>query len=906
MPVFFHQTSRFVLKNLAILLICLGIPASSIAQEFEWVYTIPSVMGTNDGSRSSSIRSIITNSNHEIYAFGSHTGTHDFGNQTYTTVTGGNYGTSIVKLDENKNVLWVRKIPSALYLLSNPEGIKLALDADENLLIGGIFQTTTTSISFDPDYHVAFNPVNVYENLPLFNYYGVVLKLDGQDGHYIDDILFENIVIEDITVDSNNDIVVVGATTEFHFTHHKWLRAYIAKLDNNLTFVWDKTYTNNDNLNAFFAVGLDSQNNIYCQGTFLNGFTFGNTTLQNSSSEFICKLSPDGNEEWINELSSSPFIHHPDSAPIIFNRKICTDTSDNLYFFSSYSEAPAYQFNNTTISNLPLTDSSFPLTNESVFFKMDVNGNHIWNIPLYGSGDQDIIDFDINNLGELITVIDSNVQNLHYADNTVLESNGEISFLLKTNPQGQLVDFKRLDVNPYAIEIDTDNNILLGGRFKEIADFDPHPFNEYMEYTYTHFINNNSFYESVAFLLKLKNCDVEPLFLDTYDFCLVNNPNPTIGDIQPNDFNISWYSSESSQIPLDNDFPITDGVTYYMEKIADNCPTLMRQPVLMSVLPAPDPPIIEAVQPCFYENMRLSDLYIYGENTTFYDAPTEGNSISDTTIINPNSTYYVSQTINDCESQRIPISISDLGSNPAHSATICENQQSVNLSDYNQLFIPQNHSEFDYTFSYHLSVDQAFENENPIQNFQNYPVSEQTFFLRVQSQEHSCFYTGELTLQFSEPLVVEEIKVSDWTDNNSITILPHNEDYLYSIDGVNFQHQNHFSNLQVGQYTVYVKNMGDCEEYSDMVYLLDYPRFFTPNSDGFNDKWRIRLSQFQFLVDVEIYDRYGKLLTFFDKDSTGWDGTLNGTQLPATDYWFKIIRISDRKTIYRGHFALIR
>lgn len=892
------------LKKLFLLFLILCVPLKSLAQELEWVYTIPGVMGENDGDQpSSTVVDIVTNSNDEIYVFGRHTGTHDFGIQTESAEMAGNYRNFIVKLDKDKNVLWVKKIhPFIFYLGYLNRGI-IELDANENILIGGNIRTNsvTTTISLDPAYHV-FNQVNVHENLLTDTYYGFVLKLDEQ-GNYINSTLFESIFVEDIVADANNDIVVVGATTEYNVLNLKWLEAYICKLDSNLNFLWDKTYNSNNNPNAFFGVGLDSQNNIYCQGTYLDNFTFGGITLQNPSSEFVCKLLPNGDEDWINELASNPTIYHPTSAPFIY-RKIYTDPSDNIYFFSTYSQAPSYQFNNTTISNLPLVDS------ETVLFKMDINGNHIWNIPLHGIGDQNIIDFSINTFGELTSIVNSSSQNLNYANDSILETNNGSSFLLKTNQQGGLIDFKNLDINPFTLETDTENNIILGGQFKEVADFDPHPFNEFTLHTNSFIYDNNTYYEGVAFVLKLLNCDEEPLFLEHYDFCASATPNPMIADIQPSDFNINWYNSADSQTPLDDDFLITDGAIYYMEKIAESCPALGRQPVQMNILPPPDPPVIESVEPCYYPNMRLSDLNIQGENLVFYDSPTEGNVVSDLISINPNNNYYVTQTINNCESQRIQVNIGNLNlTTKSQTVYVCDNGKDdtevVNLSDYVSHFT---NSLNGISVSYYATSDDASTGTNAIANYQNYQTeNNQTFYLRFYSEEFGCFEVVELTIWLSSPPEITELLINDFANNNSITILPYNENYLYSLNGITYQNSNYFENLQGGEYFVYVKNIDEsCQPIMDNAFLLSYPKFFTPNGDGFNDYWRIQFSQYQELLNVEIYDRYGTLITFFDKNSTGWDGTFNGNNLPATDYWFKITRISDQKLIYRAHFSLIR
>ena len=54
---------------------------------------------------------------------------------------------------------------------------------------------------------------------------------------------------------------------------------------------------------------------------------------------------------------------------------------------------------------------------------------------------------------------------------------------------------------------------------------------------------------------------------------------------------------------------------------------------------------------------------------------------------------------------------------------------------------------------------------------------------------------------------------------------------------------------------------------------------------------------------------FGKLLAQLDPDGTGWDGTYNGSQMPATDYWFKILYIEGNDSAqkeYKAHFSLKR
>ena len=89
--------------------------------------------------------------------------------------------------------------------------------------------------------------------------------------------------------------------------------------------------------------------------------------------------------------------------------------------------------------------------------------------------------------------------------------------------------------------------------------------------------------------------------------------------------------------------------------------------------------------------------------------------------------------------------------------------------------------------------------------------------------------------------------------------------------------------------------------------IIDYPKFFTPNSDGYNDTWNIKDLSDQPNSKIYIFDRYGKLLKEISPIGTGWDGTLNANELPATDYWFKVYfdELGVPK-VFKSHFALKR
>lgn len=170
-----------------------------------------------------------------------------------------------------------------------------------------------------------------------------------------------------------------------------------------------------------------------------------------------------------------------------------------------------------------------------------------------------------------------------------------------------------------------------------------------------------------------------------------------------------------------------------------------------------------------------------------------------------------------------------------------------------------------------------------------------------------CTKTKTFTVVSSEAAHIDNIIIHDFNDRNSVEIVASgNGDYEYSIDGSVYQTSPVFHNLDGLQYTAYVKDRNECGIVSQVFYLVQVPKFFTPNGDGINETWYIKNLTLRGLSQsvTTIFDRYGKIITQFSGTDFGWDGTYNGRLLPADDYWFTI---SLGATILaKGHFALKR
>ncbi|UPT70323.1 MAG: T9SS type B sorting domain-containing protein [Flavobacterium sp. JAD_PAG50586_2] len=170
----------------------------------------------------------------------------------------------------------------------------------------------------------------------------------------------------------------------------------------------------------------------------------------------------------------------------------------------------------------------------------------------------------------------------------------------------------------------------------------------------------------------------------------------------------------------------------------------------------------------------------------------------------------------------------------------------------------------------------------------------------------TCTTAKDIIVKIAVIPAIESIDTRDWTDNeNSITVTTSNQgDFLYSIDGISFQDTPIFDRLKPGLYTVFVRDVGGCVTVTQEVWLLNYPKFFTPNEDGYNETWYIRNSDKEPDFKVYIFDRYGKLITNIISNGPGWDGKLNGKTLFSDDYWFTAHRQDGR--VHRGHFTLKR
>ena len=183
-----------------------------------------------------------------------------------------------------------------------------------------------------------------------------------------------------------------------------------------------------------------------------------------------------------------------------------------------------------------------------------------------------------------------------------------------------------------------------------------------------------------------------------------------------------------------------------------------------------------------------------------------------------------------------------------------------------------------------------------------------TYYVTI-SNSNGCSKLRTIEVLPSNVATIESITIIDPSENNTVTVLVSGEgNYEYSLDSEfsGYQDSTVFMNVDPGLHTVFVRDKNNCGVINAPISVIGFPKFFTPNGDGFNDSWHVSGigTSTQMDSDVYIFDRFGKLLIRLNALGDGWNGTHNSSNVPASDYWF-YVKLQDGRD-FRGHFSLKR
>lgn len=405
--------------------------------------------------------------------------------------------------------------------------------------------------------------------------------------------------------------------------------------------------------------------------------------------------------------------------------------------------------------------------------------------------------------------------------------------------------------------------------------------------------------------IKIQNTSV-PTGTGTQTFC--STQNATLSDISIAGSNINWYNSTTNPTVLSATTALTNGTTYYASQTINGCESLSRLPFTVS--------IINSLNANNYSQSFCDDLNDGSENVLLTDY--NSNLITSTT--NTIFTYYptllsaqnqvINQQLNSNYSLNIGLNTIYVrleSTNGCHQIVKLEltlfPKPTISINDVMPICKTNNIIvDAGAGFNSYLWSTGATTQSITITQAGNYSV--------IVTQNHggiTCTSIKNFTVVLSNIATIATIETQDWTDNENIIIVNLTTssigNYEYSLDGIHYQDSNIFSGLYSGNYTVYVHDKNECGIATKDVFLLTYPKFFTPNGDGNNDTWKIKFSQYEPGLKVKIFDRYGKHIKSLEKTSS-WDGTNNGELMLSDDYWFIVTRANGKE--HKGHFTLKR
>ena len=227
------------------------------------------------------------------------------------------------------------------------------------------------------------------------------------------------------------------------------------------------------------------------------------------------------------------------------------------------------------------------------------------------------------------------------------------------------------------------------------------------------------------------------------------------------------------------------------------------------------------------------------------------------------------------------------------------------------------------TFPETIIINAAVLNDSPNNYTYEWSTDENTYEIQINevgtfnvtvTNANGCSKQRTVTIEPSNIATFQTINVIDMTENNTVTVITSGEGvYEYSLVNsdnqiiFSYQESNVFENVSPGIYKVFVRDIkNDCGIVNDGVSVIGFPKFFTPNNDGFNDTWQVYgvSNQFQPNTKILIFNRFGKLIKELDPSGIGWDGTFRGNILPSDDYWFSV-KLEDGR-IFKNHFTLKR
>jgi gliding motility-associated-like protein len=736
---------------------------------------------------------------------------------------------------------------------------------------------------------------------------------DNNDDFYIFDL-------------SVNDALILDTqdATEFSITYHDSQ----ANADSGIG-VLNTTFTNTTNPQTIYA-RIENNYNIDCYETI--SFTievFDSPIIEQASNRLICDDDNDG--FW-------PFNLDQQTTDII-------GTQDAALFTVTYHQTQTDADNNT--NNLAsLYTNQIAYQEEEIFIRIENNDNT--NCFVTGSFFIDVFDVPTAN-----SVIDFELcDNANDGDDT----NGIVTFDLSTKISEVLgtqsiTDFEikfyytQADADAALLGTDitmpiqnTSNPQVIVARIENLLNL-----NCYDTTTFNVIVNP---LPVIASLVELKQCDDDT---DGFTEFNLTESNELISTNYLNEtftYHIMLVDAESALNAISNEttYVNTDSsaapdILYVRIENTDGCYRTSQLNLIVSTTQIPtnfqlnyevcDDTLVDGDDTNGIADFDFSDadaqitsLFPMGQTLTitYYealnDALEETNAIVDISNHRNEASPFIQTIIVRVDSD---VDNACLGLS-AHITLTVNPLPVINLEDDYLLCVNKNGTEtvnipildtglsyIDYTFEWSLDNTVLV----GITGSSHIPVQGGIYSVLVTNNTTGCQNTDATTVNESEsPMVTVELISSAFTESQVIEATAiGNGIYEFSLDDGPWQISGVFENVSSGEHVVTARDIKGCGTNSAIIIVIGYPKFFTPNGDGYHDTWNILGITNQPNAKIFIFDRYGKLIKQLSPSGTGWDGTFNGKPLLTSDYWFTVEFIEPKDgslKLFKSHFTLKR
>ncbi|MBC7552730.1 MAG: gliding motility-associated C-terminal domain-containing protein [Taibaiella sp.] len=365
----------------------------------------------------------------------------------------------------------------------------------------------------------------------------------------------------------------------------------------------------------------------------------------------------------------------------------------------------------------------------------------------------------------------------------------------------------------------------------------------------------------------------------------------------------------------------TDTITYNITG-TDIYGCVNTTSVTVNVNPVPMAPAVTTpVKYCM--TATAVPLTASGTSLLWYNSATGGTGSTTapapSTAAVGNTNYYVTQTVNGCESPRSEILVI------VNQNAITDFEYTIHYGCTFDTVIFTNRSQYtsaqEWTFGDGSMMDTT---RNPVHYY--LPAHVPTnYIVKLHGYNSICFDDSTikiltLTPNPTPPPVITSITADQTIEFGSSVQLEALGAYIYLWKPNDGTLNNPNINNPVATptvtttYVVVGYDKTGCIDSAKVTVTVNFndvdniPTGFTPNGDGQNDVFRLSHLKYGKLVELSVYNRWGQLVFHTTDINKGWDGSFEGAPQDMGVYNYLLItsHTDGKNTVYKGNITLLR